>query len=416
MKRIISVFLTVVIFASAFCCGDVLAKPKKTTKKTTTTTTTTTTTKPLVIVKPKYLKATESLTGVTLSWNKYANADGYVISRTLKRGAWKRIARIEENIDSYVDTGLTYNTLYYYKAKSFKYVNGKRKFSKVSRIVPVYFGPNFYISSFKDSVQLTWQKIEEAKGYNIYFSEDNVKFKLLKNINDNTITSYTHLELKPYKKNYYYYIKAYVNKKVKKKTKKEFIYTSETEWSRDVNSIINGSIDEPKTFYKTIRVQSSTPSTTKTNITSADKKTIKTYNKNYLSNDMSPAERIYNAFMFVHKNVTYASGSLYSQIWSCTYVDAIFNKRLGQCAQYNGAMIEYVNNMGLNGTLIWGYRGTSNSNRWQHFWGEVKLKNGVTYVLETGNYGNDGNWHYFFVPYSQTKKYLKCGEYVSGIY
>lgn len=411
MKRIISVVLTVIILSSLFCTTDVFAKAKK----TTTTTTTTTTTQVVNIVKPKYLTATESLSGVTLAWQKSRNADGYVISRTLKRGAWKRIARIEENIETYVDTQVENNTLYYYKAKSFKYVNGKRKFSNVSKIVPVYFGPNFYISSFKDSIQLNWQKIEEAKGYQIYSSEDNVNFSLLKTIKDNSITSFTHLELKPYKKNYYYYIKAYKNVKVNKKTKKEYIYISETKYSKDINSIINGSIDEPKTFYKTVNVQGNKKTSYKTDITSADKKILNTFNKNYLTADMSPAERIYYAFMYVHKNVKYASGNLYSQIWGSTYVDAIFNKQLGQCAQYNGAMIEYVNNMGLNGTLILGYRGTSNSNRWQHFWGEVKLKNGKTYVLETGNYGNDGNWYYFFVPYSQTKKYLKCGEYVSGI-
>ena len=55
------------------------------------------------------------------------------------------------------------------------------------------------------------------------------------------------------------------------------------------------------------------------------------------------------------------------------------------------------------------------NNKWQHFWGQVKLQNGVNYVIETGNYGNDGDWYYFFKPYKKTKKYLKCGKYVSGI-
>ena len=117
-----------------------------------------------------------------------------------------------------------------------------------------------------------------------------------------------------------------------------------------------------------------------------------------------------------YKNFLGKQEDFIRQISNRTYVDAIFNKRLGQCLQYNGAMIEYVNNLGLDGTLIWGYRGKSNSNKWQHFWGEVKLKNGVTYVLETGNYGNDGNWYYCFTPYANTKKFLKCGKYVSGKY
>ena len=78
-------------------------------------------------------------------------------------------------------------------------------------------------------------------------------------------------------------------------------------------------------------------------------------------------------------------------------------------------MLEYLANLGMNVKLLMGYRGTSPDNKWQHFWGQVKLSNGKTYVMETGNYGNDGSWYYFFTPYSRTKKYLKCNKYVSGI-
>ena len=133
---------------------------------------------------------------------------------------------------------------------------------------------------------------------------------------------------------------------------------------------------------------------------------------------MSPYYKAYYVLKFINKKVKYANTSeLWSKISGSSYVDAIFNKRTGQCAQYNGAMIAYLSYLGFNNSrLILGYRGYSTENCWQHFWGQVKLKNGKYYVVETGNYGNDGDWYYFFTPYSNTKKYLKCGKYVSGIY
>ena len=361
---------------------------------------------------PKSFKATEKLNYVKLSWKRNSKATGYIISRSTDKNEWEFLTTITDNKTvKYLDNTPNENVLYYYSIKSYVKKGKTNYFSKVSDTIPIFFGPNFHIASYSDSAKLKWNKISEATGYEVYFSEDRNNFKLLKRYKKNKYLSYTKKDILPYKKNYYFYITAYktVNNKI------NYIYNSSILETSDTASLINGSVGKPVSSYTTTNVQGSKSSSYSSSISSNDRKIIKKFNNKYFSSDMPTYDKIYYTFMFIHKEITYATGGLWSKIGDSTYVDAIFNKKLGQCAQYNGAMVEYLLNLGINAKLIMGYRGTSTNNRWQHFWGEVKLKNGKTYVLETGNYGNDGSWYYFFTPYKNTKKYLKCGKYVSGI-
>ena len=361
---------------------------------------------------PKSFKAIEKLNYVTLSWKCNSRASGYIISRSYDKNQWKFLTTITDNKTvKFVDKTPNDNVLYYYSIKAYVKKGKTNYFSKVSDTIPIFFGVNFHIASYSNLAKLKWNKITEATGYEVYFSENRNDFKLLKRYKKNTYLSYTKKDILPYKKNYYFYITAYktVN------NKRNYIYNSNILETSDIASLINGSVDKPVKTFTTTNVQGKKSSSYSTAISNNDRKIINNFNSEYFSSDMPVYDKIYYTFMFIHEKVKYASGSLWSKIGNSTYVDAIFNKQLGQCAQYNGAMVEYLVNLGFNAKLIMGYRGKSIDNRWQHFWGEVKLKNGKTYVLETGNYGNDGSWNYFFTPYKYTKKYLKCGKYVSGI-
>ena len=106
---------------------------------------------------------------------------------------------------------------------------------------------------------------------------------------------------------------------------------------------------------------------------------------------------------WINRNVTYSGAG------SWGYAEAIFTHQKGQCAQYNGAMIEMMCLMGYDVSMIQGYRMRSNGATFQHFWGEVNL-NGTTYVIENGNMGDSGNWHYFICLYSETTKFVKNGS------
>ncbi len=430
MKKTLSFLMSFILVLSIYCPTNVFAKKNNNTTTTSiistskvnsiTTTTTIPTTSTTGVAKapkkPSNLVALEGRNCVVLSWSASEDASGYSVSRSFDREKWKKIARFDGNTNNYVDYEPLDDVACYYSIKAFKYVNGKRKFSKKSNVVTVFYGVNLYASAHKKSVDLNWQKVDDADGYEIYFSQNNFDFEFVYDIKDPVITTYNHSEITPFKSNYYFYIKAY--KKLKKK-KKEYILSSNSVCASDTQAIVNGSVRLPKSSFKTTNVQGKKAKLQNINtISEKDLKILNNFEKNYLTNDMSPYYKSYYTLQFIHKKVKYASSSDdWAKISNSSYVDAVFNKRLGQCVQYNGAMIAYLNKLGFdNAKLLQGYRGYSTENCWQHFWGQVKLKNGKYYVVETGNYGNDGNWYYCFTPYANTKKFLKCGKYVSGIY
>lgn len=365
------------------------------------------------VLIPQGFKVVEKLSYVKLSWKKDANVSGYLISRSIDRDNWQSIANINNNWTfKYLDKTAVQNSLYYYSIKAYRIVNDKYYYSQATVIKPVFFGINFNAATYSNSVTFNWNKVNAAKGYEIYMSNDGANFRRIKTIKNKNRITYTKTKITPSTINYSFYLKVFkLNNGVRK-----YIYQSSTVRSNDIAAIVNGSVGEPKKSFKVFDVQGKKAKVAwKNGISDNDRRIMANFNANYLTNDMAPYDRIWYTFYFIHRKVFYATGELYSTISSRTYVDAIFNQRLGQCVQYNGAIIAYMANMGLKVKLLQGYRGKSMDNKWQHFWGQVKLSNGQVYVIETGNYGNDGNWYYFFKPYSQTKKYLKCGKYVSGI-
>ena len=112
---------------------------------------------------------------------------------------------------------------------------------------------------------------------------------------------------------------------------------------------------------------------------------------------------------WINRNVTYAnSGDAWRAISGKGYAEAVFNARIGQCAQYNGAMVEMMVYMGYDASLVLGTRMNRSGSTFQHYWGEVNL-NGVTYMFENGNMGDSGEWHFFICDYSETSKFVKNG-------
>lgn len=367
----------------------------------------------VVCPEPVFKCVTENLTSVTVWWQKAKKVKGYIIERSEDRVNWKRIKTYNNRKTTYhIDYTVKQDTVYYYSVRAFKKVNGKKYYSKRNVIKQVFFGTNFYISTYPDYVATKWQPLRAATGYEIYFSTDMVNFKRIKHIKKNTRGYYNKKKLDTANNRYAFYMKAYNMLK----GKKNYIYQSDIMYSDDKMAVLNGSVTTPKNSFDCINTQGKKEKLSYTvSVSNKDMAIINNYNKMYITDDMSPYYKVKTVFFDIHKNVKYATGSLYSQIDGCSYAEAIFTHKLGQCAQYNGAMAEYLTTLGLDCKLIYGYRGKSNTNKWQHFWGEVTLSDGITYVVETGNNGQDKGWYYFLEPYLNTKKYLKCGKYISGI-
>ncbi len=395
LNKIISLLLTLII---VICCAfSASAKTK-------------------VTIQPPIVKSiTEKLNSIVLKWKKDKTVNGYRLFRSNDKISWTELLNTTDNtITKFVDKTTINDNVYYYAIKSYKVVNNKKIYSSRVDFSPIFFGPNFYIATYETFVKLKWSAVPNATGYEVYYSEDRREYKKIKNIKNGTKESYKKKNITPFEKGkvYGFYLKAYktVN------NIKSYIYTSPIMYSNSKMAIMNGSLETSKTSFSCVNTQGKKKKTAYTvTVTKADKTIFKNFTNEYLTSDMSPYYKVRTVFFFIHKSVKYATGNSYSKIDGCSYAKAIFTYKLGQCAQYNGAMAEYLAYLGLNSKLILGYRGTTGGRKWQHFWGEAKLSNGKTYVVETGNYGQDGSWNYFFERYANTKKYLKCGKYVSGI-
>ncbi len=134
---------------------------------------------------------------------------------------------------------------------------------------------------------------------------------------------------------------------------------------------------------------------------------LEKFAKEHFTDDMSDSDKLRYTLNWINRNTNYAqSQSDWSKIAKSSYVDAIFNKKTGQCAQYNGAMVSMMRYLGYEANMVLGWRGTWPSNYWQHFWGEIEI-DGTKYMIEVGNYGKSGSWSYFLAPYNRTDgKYI----------
>lgn len=111
---------------------------------------------------------------------------------------------------------------------------------------------------------------------------------------------------------------------------------------------------------------------------------------------------------WINQNVHYAKGSDYNKIASRSYVDAIFNKKAGQCLQYNGAYAMMLTYLGFEARIIQGWRGTP-KNKWSHYWCEMKI-DGKWYLMETGNNEDSGDWMHFCQTYRNAGGYMLNGK------
>ncbi len=143
-------------------------------------------------------------------------------------------------------------------------------------------------------------------------------------------------------------------------------------------------------------------------LTKSDYKIIDDFFYNaYKGKNPSRAEMADYALQWIHKNVDYAYD--YSKVDGLSYADAIFNKKAGQCLQYNGAMAEVLTYLGYEARVIKGWRTDSSGEPTvSHFWCEAKIL-GRWYLFETGNYGKNGSWQHFCELYGYGMGYTKNG-------
>lgn len=159
-------------------------------------------------------KTTSSL---TISWSKMDNVTGYKIYKyNSKSNSYELLKTISNNsTTSYTDANLNSASVYSYKVRSYskdssgnyyygRYSDVFSESTKVKKVENLKFD-----SRTATSLNISWDKVDNADGYKIYRLDVNTNsYKLIDTIEDNSITSYTHSN-RLSATNHYYKVKAY---------------------------------------------------------------------------------------------------------------------------------------------------------------------------------------------------------------
>lgn len=114
---------------------------------------------------------------VTITWNQGVGATGYELYRSNTSGTnYSLLADITDgNITSYRDTAVTVGETWFYKVKPYRVENGQKVYGpetgEVSGLVTLgsVSGVNAWASAY-NRIELTWNKLSYATGYEIYYS------------------------------------------------------------------------------------------------------------------------------------------------------------------------------------------------------------------------------------------------------
>ena len=151
---------------------------------------------------------------IELKWDKVDGANGYKIYRKLPSDKnYKELITLYGQTDKYTDQTVTCGTTYQYIIKSFRYENGKTYTSGNNSAVSCRAVPPVVkvkvASTGYNSLNVSWEKVNGATGYRIYFKKDNAKnWTTLATFENGSLTSCEHRKLTT-GVNYTYTVRAY---------------------------------------------------------------------------------------------------------------------------------------------------------------------------------------------------------------
>lgn len=363
----------------------------------------------------RYCYVSGSKSTVNVEWEAYSGdtslIDGFTVYQSKNGGAFTPVAQVAAN--AYTSSA---NDYFNYSCKlkvsaspaSYKFVVAS--YAVLGGVT--YSDPDFtvydeYIVYMPDPALTTktksevikWKKVSGADSYAIYGGTSYSKLKKLATVSAKK-TSYTVKNVNNYKKDYIYYVACISNGIEFSRT--AYMYSSDGE-ARFRAATVSKKKKNTVTVVNTRNKKNSTA--WKVTISKKDRKILNNFAKKHFKKGWSKAQKAQYTLQWINKNVKYAYGSKYNKIAKCSYVEAIFSKKSGQCLQYNGAYAMFLTYLGYEARIIQGWRGSSMKNKWSHYWCEIKI-DGKWYLMETGNYQDSGSWMYFCQPYRNAGGYL----------
>ncbi len=165
--------------------------------------------KPIPAAATNILAASGGYDRINLSWTPAIGAGGYTVYRsTSLTGTYSIVGNVTTS--NYINTGLGFNTTYYYKVRSYYLVNGVKNYGMMSEPVSaktVLSTPTVTSSNLSTtSIKLSWGAISGASGYEVYRSTTSTGTYALQG----TVTTNTYSKTSLVRGTVYYYkVRAY---------------------------------------------------------------------------------------------------------------------------------------------------------------------------------------------------------------
>lgn len=370
---------------------------------------------------------------ITIGWNKVSGASGYYVYRwSSSAPAWVRVGTLPAVASTYTDSKVTSGTSYKYYIVAYKRSGSKRILSSRSSEISACTKPSAPVISNTSadirSISVHWNKIRCA-GYEVTYKNSSGSWSAPKRITSSATTSLDITDLNANTK-YSVRVRAFVkadngstvysdySSAVNINTKSAPAPEADFGYKRSSQYLIDR-LDKAKrsssnnTYYECNR-QGSTETKTLITLSDADVATVKRFVDTHYTSDMSVGEFLDYTVQWLNKKISYADGyhgPAYSTIWNRSHVDNCFNYKVGQCIQYNSAICAVLRYLGYDARVVQGWRGSSLGNKWQHFWCEVTI-NGTDYVMDSYNYGTDGDWYFVCATYGETRPYSYNSHYI----
>lgn len=180
------------------------------------------------LAAPTIKAAAAGYNRANVTWTAVSGAAGYELFRATKQnGAYTKVRTLTASTRSYIDTGLSTGTAYYYKVRAYKTSGSTRyagSYSNIASAKPALAK----VKSVKaknvkakkkaktGSAKVTWKTVSGASGYTVYRSlKKNKGYKAVKTVKGSKKKSWTVSKLKKGKQ-YYFKVRAYRTIKGKK--------------------------------------------------------------------------------------------------------------------------------------------------------------------------------------------------------
>ena len=153
---------------------------------------------------------------ISFSWDEHDDITGYEVYKyDESSNSYILLETISNNsITTYTDSNLDSASVFNYKVRAYKTVNGDNYYGEYSNIFTESTKVNKVTNLKLDvrnatSLTISWDKVDKADGYRIYRLDTNTDtYKVVDTVYGNSTTSYTHTD-RVSATNYYYKVKAF---------------------------------------------------------------------------------------------------------------------------------------------------------------------------------------------------------------